>query len=61
MIVEYNRRVKKVFKRLAEVVGTRDQSQCKSHHQKMLRTYGNIEKIIEVFSKNKPNLLTPVT
>lgn len=60
MNYEYNRRIKKVFKRLAQFVGTRDHSQCKSHHQKMMRTYGKIENIINALKKKELTVSTTI-
>jgi hypothetical protein len=39
---EYRRRTSKVFKLLAEAVQTRDQDQCKSHHQKLMRIHKSL-------------------
>lgn len=39
---EYTRRIRKVFKRLSEFMGTKTESQCKSHHQKMVKQHKTI-------------------
>lgn len=37
----------KVFKRLSQAVKTKTQSQCKSHHQKMMKKFDdNIDQVI---------------
>jgi len=36
-----------VHKRLSECVKTRNDKQCKSHHQKMMKIYKSIEGIIQ--------------
>ena len=41
------RRNNKVFKEMADFIGTRDGIQCRSHHVKLLRTHKQIRKIIE--------------
>lgn len=43
---EYTRRIKKVFKRLSEFMGSKSESQCKSHHQKMLKQYESVDRVI---------------
>lgn len=40
----------KVYKQMSQFIGTRDGIQCRSHHVKQLRTYGQIRKIIERFN-----------
>lgn len=39
---------------MALAVGTKSMSQCKSHHQKMLLSSGNIMGIIERFKDSTP-------
>lgn len=44
---EKTRRAFKVFKVLADYLGTKTQAQCKSHHQKMIKQYSTIDTIIQ--------------
>ena len=37
----HERRVKKVFEKMANRISTRNSQQCRSHHQKMVMKYGS--------------------
>ena len=41
---------------MSDFIQTRTSVQCRSHHQKMLKKYGTIKKIIHVLSKKYPPL-----
>lgn len=44
---EHERRTKTVFKRLSDILKTKQIKQCKSHHQKMISQHETIEQIAE--------------
>ena len=46
-----NRRKWHLNRMMSKAIGTRSHEQCRSHHQKMMKHYKNIEKIIEHFEK----------
>lgn len=45
-VSDWKKRSTKVFKRLSVLVGTKNNTQCKTHHQKMEKSYGSVEGII---------------
>ena len=45
-IMKQLRRMDKIFKTMAEFIGTREAEQCRSHHQKMEKKYHSFYKII---------------
>ena len=48
------RRTKNFFNRMSEFLEEeRDNEQCRSHHQKMLKKYGTVEKIIRHFQNQE--------
>ena len=51
---EKNRRSKKFFKKMGQHLNnSRDNEQCRSHHQKMVKKFGKVKKIIEAFVKTR--------
>lgn len=42
----------KIFKEMSLVMGTRNNEQCRSHHQKLMKRHKSLDKIICYF-KNK--------
>ncbi len=42
-------RKKKMFRKMAEFICTRNFSQCTSHHQKMMQKYSTISGIIDAY------------
>ena len=61
-IMKQLRRMDKIFKTMAEFIGTREAEQCRSHHQKMEKKHESFYKIIrnlrlEFFSSPDPSYI----
>ena len=57
---EPSRRAKNFFNNMAEALNNgRDNLKCRSHHQKMLRKYGNIKGIVEALFKEEESTTGP--
>jgi hypothetical protein len=49
---EESRRESKVFCLMAKEIRTRSSVQCRSHHQKMVQTYGELSNIVAHYEEN---------
>ncbi len=43
----------KIYETMALEIGSRSTQQCTSHHQKMVKKYGGVQKILEHFERPK--------
>jgi hypothetical protein len=52
LLTEESRRETKVFCLMAKEIRTRSSVQCRSHHQKMVQTHGDLHHIISHYEEN---------
>ena len=56
---KHMRRMDKIFKTMANFIGSREAEQCRSHHQKMEKKYHSFSKILINLRKQHYNTQEP--